>query len=51
MNVRDDSLCMRLVECLRVSRMRETCQSGLKRGEAAATLPLSYSTRKFPPSD
>ena len=30
-------------ESSRVSRMREICQSGLKRGEAAALLPLLYS--------
>jgi len=31
-------------ESFRVSRMRETRPSGLKRAEAAATLPLRYST-------
>ena len=30
-----------------VSRMRENRTSGLRRGEAAATLPLSYSTQFF----
>jgi len=31
-------------DCSRVSRMREIRTSGLMRGEAAASLPLSYST-------
>ncbi len=32
------------IESYRISRMRENRTSGLRRGEAAATLPLSYST-------
>jgi len=39
-----DGLCMPLTERIRVSRVRETRTPGLKRAEAAATLPLRYST-------
>ena len=39
-----DSLCMPETERIRASRMRENRTSGLKRAEAAVSLPLRYST-------
>ena len=41
MNEHRDSLCMLWADSFRVSRMREICTSGLRRGEEAAeAVPL-----------